>query len=861
MLTPLPIDPRLPELVQRLKGAPGLVLQAEPGAGKTTRVPWALLEAGVAGDREVVVLQPRRLAARLAARRVAEERGEKLGERIGYQVRFEEVAGPKTRLRFVTEGVLTRRLLADPVLAKVGVVVLDEFHERHLDGDLCLALLRRLQRGRRPDLKVAVMSATLDPAPVARFLGDVPTFDVEGRRFEVAIEHQGLPDTRPLETQVASAVKRLVDEGLDGDVLVFLPGAAEIRKAREACEGIAQRADLLVVPLHGDLPPNEQDRAVSPSDRRKVILSTNVAETSVTIEGVVAVVDSGLARIAGHSAWSGLPTLKVGRVSKASTVQRAGRAGRVRAGRCLRLYTKHDLETRQDYEAPEIHRLDLAETALALHGSGVTDLAGFGWFEEPPPAALQAAETLLEKLGAVQPGGSLTELGKRMLQFPVHPRQARVLLEAEARGRGSDGCVVAALLGEREIRLEARGAAFGQFARKARVSGPSDVLESLEIFREAQRKELSPSALRSLELDIGAVQAVDRVQKSLARSLRGGGGASTRSAVRDPDQPLLMALLAGYPDRVAKRRATEGERASELVICSGGGMAKLSETSVVRDAPFLVALDAEERTTGARSGTVVRVASRVEPEWLIDLFADRVKEVSEVAWNAEAERVDGFSRLVYEDLVVDESRMAQLDGEKVARLLYEQAMSKGARYFAEEGAVDNLLARVKVVAEAAPKEGISLLGEEDVQAAFLEMCQGRRSFKDLREASLVETLLSRLPGSARAALDRLAPSHVKLPGGRALPVHYEKSQPPWAESRLQDFFGMAVGPAIANGRVPVVLHLLAPNKRPVQVTTDLAGFWERHYPTLRRELCRKYPKHSWPEDPRSAAPPPPGKLR
>ncbi|MGC4117591.1 MAG: ATP-dependent helicase HrpB [Myxococcales bacterium] len=859
MLTPLPIDPRLPELVQRLKSAQGLVLQAEPGAGKTTRVPWALLEAGLAGDREVVVLQPRRLAARLAARRVAEERGERLGERIGYQVRFEEIAGPKTRLRFVTEGVLTRRLLSDPELAKVGVVVLDEFHERHLDGDLCLALLRRLQQGRRPDLKVAVMSATLDPAPVAKYLGGVPTFDVEGRRFEVAIEHLPLPDTRPLETQVASAVKRLVDEGLDGDVLVFLPGAAEIRKAREACEGVAQRAGLLLVPLHGDLPPNEQDRAVAKADRRKVILSTNVAETSVTIEGVVAVVDSGLARIAGHSAWSGLPTLKVGRVSKASAIQRAGRAGRVRAGRCLRLYTKHDFETRQDYEGPEIHRLDLAETALALHGSGVTDLSRFGWFDEPPPAALQAAEDLLGRLGALQPGGALTELGRRMLQFPVHPRQARVLLEAEARGRGPDGCVVAALLGEREIRLEARGAAFGQFARKARVSGPSDVLESLEIFREAQRKELSPSALRSLELDIGAVQAVDRVQRSLARSLRGGGAGPKPES--DPDRPLLMALLAGYPDRVAKRRAQEGERASELVICAGGGMARLAETSVVRDAPFLVALDAEERTTGARSGTVVRVASRIEPDWLIDLFADRVKDVSEVIWNAEAERVDGFSRLVYEDLVIDESRMARLDGEKVAKLLYEQAMAKGARFFAEEGAVDDLLARVKVVAEAAPKEGIPSMGEEDVQAAFLEMCQGRRSFKDLREASLVETLLARLPGSARAALDRLAPGHVKLPGGRGLAIHYEKSQPPWAESRLQDFFGMAVGPAIAGGRVPVVLHLLAPNKRPVQVTTDLAGFWERHYPALRRELCRKYPKHSWPEDPRTAAPPPPGKLR
>ncbi|MBI5549553.1 MAG: ATP-dependent helicase HrpB [Deltaproteobacteria bacterium] len=854
MLAPLPIDPRLPEIVERLHAASGLVLTAEPGAGKTTRVPWAVLEAGLSGDREIVVLQPRRLAARLAARRVAAERGERLGERVGYQVRFEEIAGPRTRLRFVTEGVLTRRLLSEPLLDKVGLVVLDEFHERHLDGDLCLALLRRLQQGRRPDLKIVVMSATLDPGPVATFLGDVPSLDVEGRRFEVSIEHAPLPDQRPLETQVASAVRRLADEGLDGDVLVFLPGAAEIRKAQTACEAIAQRENLLLVALHGDLPAAEQDRAVSPADRRKVIFSTNVAETSVTIEGVVAVVDSGLARVAGHSAWSGLPTLKVARVSKASAVQRAGRAGRVRAGRCLRLYTRHDFDTRHEYEAPEIRRLDLAETSLALHGSGVADLSGFGWFEDPPAAALEAAETLLARLGAIDAQGRPTELGRRMLQLAVHPRQARVLLEAESRGRGADGCVIAALLGEREIRLEARGAAFGPYAKQARVSGPSDVLESLEVFRQAQRKELAPAALRSLGLDMGAVQAVERVQRSLTRSLR---RVETRPDP-DPDRPLLIALLAGYPDRVARRRSTDG---AALVLCGGAGMARLAETSVVRDAPFLVAIDAEERTTGARGGTTVRVASRVEPEWLLDLFSDRVREVTEVSWNASAERVDGFSRLLYEDLVIEESRLARFDNEQTAALLAQEALSRGPRAFAEEGAIDQLLARVKLVSEASPKDGFPVLTEEDVRGALTSLCEGRRSFAELREASLVEALLSRLTGVQRASLDRLAPAHVKLPGGRQLLIHYEPDRAPWAESRLQDFFGLATGPAVVNGRVFVVLHLLAPNKRPVQVTTDLAGFWDRHYPALRRELCRKYPKHAWPEDPRTAKPPPPGKLR
>jgi len=367
----LPIDSILPEIVASLRRSPNLVIEAPPGAGKTTRVPPALLDAGLAGEGEVWVLEPRRLAARLSARRVAEERCERLGETIGYQVRFEEMAGPRTRLRFLTEGVLTRRLLSDPKIKNVGVVVLDEFHERHLQADMALALLRRLQQTARPDLRLVVMSATLEAAPIARFLGDCPTLCAEGRRFEVETEHLARPDDRPLAEQVAAAVRRLLAEGLDGDVLVFLPGASEIRRAQAACAGLASQAGLLLLPLHGELPAAEQDTAVRPSEQRKIILSTNVAETSVTIDGVVAVIDSGLARIASHSPWSGLPQLNVARISRASAAQRTGRAGRTRPGRCLRLYTTQDFAARPEHEAPEIQRLDLAEPALELHAAAL----------------------------------------------------------------------------------------------------------------------------------------------------------------------------------------------------------------------------------------------------------------------------------------------------------------------------------------------------------------------------------------------------------------------------------------------------------------------------------------------------------
>ncbi len=860
----LPIDPILPELVEKLRSSPSLVLEAEPGAGKTTRVPWAMLEAGLSGKGDILVLEPRRLATRLAAKFVAEERGEKPGETVGYQVRFEDVSGPKTRLRYLTEGVLTRRLLTEPTLPKVGAVVLDEFHERHLQGDLGLALLRNLQKTKRPDLKLVVMSATLEAEPVASYLGGVPSMKVAGRRYEVTIEHQPLPEDRPLEAQVASAVRRLVDEGLDGDVLVFLPGAAEIRKAAAACEPIANRANLLVVPLHGDLPGPEQDRAVRPADRRKVILSTNVAESSVTIERVVAVVDSGLARIAGHSAWTGMATLKVGKVSKASAIQRAGRAGRLRPGRCLRLYTRHDFDTRPDHEAPEIRRLDLAEAALALHGAGIRDLAAFDWFEPPPAAALEAAESLLQRLGAVSGEGELTEIGRRMLRFPLHPRQTRVLLEAEARGRADDGCVLAALLGERDIRLDARGIDLHSYGpKKAKVSGPSDLLESLELVRQAERRGLSSDAVRSLALDMGATQAVERVRRNLSRQV----DRSKKPSDPDPDRPLLIATLAGYPDRVARRRhldragATTGQ--AELLMC-GGGSASLSDTSVVRDSVLLVAVDAEERPGrpgSARGGALVRLASAVEPEWLLDLFADRLRDETEITVNPANGRVEAVSRMLYDQLVIEESRTTQLDPDKAAEVLAQAALAKGPDAFDEPGELERLLSRMRFAAEHAPDAGIVAPGEAEIRAAMVEMCQGRRSLGELKEASLVATLKSQLGGQQQAALERLAPDRIRLPGGRQVRVNYEPGKPPWIESRLQDFFGMANGPSLAGGRVPLVIHLLAPNQRAVQVTTDLAGFWDRHYPALRKELGRKYPRHSWPEDPRTAEPPQPGGRR
>ena len=840
----LPIDPLLPEVVASLRARPTLVLEAPPGAGKTTRVPRALLDAGMAEHGEIVVLEPRRLAARMAARRVAEELGEKVGGVVGYQVRFEDVSSARTRIRFVTEGVLGRKLVASPELTGIAAVVLDEFHERHLQGDVALALVERLRRTRRPDLRVIVMSATLATGPLAAHLG-APVLRSEGRRFDVAVEHLPQPDDRPLASQVASAVRRLAVEGLEGDVLVFLPGAGEIRRAREACEKLAAEAGLVVVPLHGDLSAEEQDAAVRPGARRKVILSTNVAESSITIEGVVAVIDAGLARVASQAPWSGLPRLRVEKVSRASAVQRAGRAGRTRPGRCLRLYTRADFDTRPEHEAPEIRRLDLTQTELELAALGAVDVP---WLEAPPEGHVRAARELLGRLAAIDAMGQVTATGQAMLRFALHPRAARVVVEGERRGVADDACVAAAILSEGDIRASSR-ARFGDARGQDTATEPSDLGALLDLYREAEDARFSGSALRAASLDAGATHAVARAARQLERAVRRGDGRRYAGKGLSPDQALRLALLSGYPDRVAKRVRPGGRQ----LALAGGGVAELSDTSVVREAQWMVALDAEERPQGARGGVLVRLASAIEPEWLIELFPDEVVERRTVKWNPQAERVESRDEMAWAGLVLHASDGAGAPSSEASRVLAEAALAAGPRAFAPADLLDRWLARARFAASVDPS--IAAPDDGAVAQALVSLCDGRTSFEELRHAGLLEALQSGVGPTARGdGLDRLAPERVTLAMGRSVTVSYEAGQPPRIASRLQDFFGMTDGPRVGGGRVPLVLELLAPNHRAVQVTRDLAGFWQRHYPSIRKELVRKYPKHSWPEDPTKPAP-------
>lgn len=776
MSASLPIDALLPELCATLKRAPNLLLVAEPGAGKTTRVPRAMLDV-VAG--QVLVLEPRRLAARMAARRVAAEMGEEPGATVGYQVRFERVAGPATRLHFLTEGVLTRRMLSDPDLKGVDAVVLDEFHERHLESDLALALLRRLQE-RRPELRLVVMSATLDAEPVAQFLGDCATLRSKGRAFPLTIEH--LPySPAPLEEQVRNAVERLVREGESGHILVFLPGAAEIRRAQRACEEIARRTDRLLLPLFGDLAPEEQDRAIAPSRKGKIILSTNVAESSVTIDGVTAVVDSGLARQATWSPWTGLPTLTVGRISQASAVQRAGRAGRTAAGRVLRLYPQMDFQQRAEHETPEILRGDLAQFCLLLRAMGVDDPLSLRWLDAPPEAALAQANLLLDRIGA------RGEDAKKIMRLPVHPRLARMIEEATRRGVGLAACTTAAL-------LEAG-------ARRAHC----DLLAALD-------------------------EPLDERTRHHLRALLRMARPDTRRS--NDDDALLQAVLAGFPDRVARRR-----NATQITLANGVA-AEL--TGATPPWPFLIALDVEDRTEKAQP--LVRLAARLEPEWLIDQFPEHLREEDSIEWNKQTERVEAVSRLRYDDLVLEESQAAP-EAEAAARMLAERACDAGLERFFDRAQLDAWQARLAFAGGEAPA----------FAALLAEFCARMKSFAELRSSakSFFLWLEQRLN---TPALRRMAPESITLASGHKTKVNYEPDKQPWIAAYLQEFFGTTTTPTVGPEQTPVVVHLLAPNRRPVQTTVDLAGFWERLYPQVRRELMRRYPRHSWPEDPLTAPP-------
>ncbi|HEX6810473.1 MAG TPA: ATP-dependent helicase HrpB, partial [Planctomycetota bacterium] len=730
----------------------------------------------------------------------------------------------QTRIRFVTEGVLVRQLVQDPCLEGTGAVCLDEFHERHLEGDLALAMLAET-RTVRPDLRLCVMSATLDPAPLRAFLPGCATVTADGRLFAVKVVHQERRTDSDLEWEVRTAVERALDE-TGGDVLVFLPGTGEISRCEQALDNLARRRDVLVLPLHGRLDPADQDRAIRPQGRRKVVLSTNVAESSLTIAGVTAVVDSGLARELRFDRGRGVDVLQLERISVASATQRTGRAGRTGPGVCYRLWTAAEERGMSQRTLPEVQRVDLCGPALLVRAFAGRDPAQFGWFERPPAEALAAADRLLADLGAIDPGrGTLQPLGKTLLQLPLHPRLGAVVQRGRELGCAAAAATAATLLAEVE-----------QLGREG-----SDLHAAVDAFLLAETRGFPEALCREFGSWPGQARSL---LASRNRLLAGAGARSEQS--RDTTR-LAQCLLAGFPDRVALRSPGGDGRSATMV---GGRGLLLSPAADGHD--LVLALRLLETGRQQRSRATLTAALEVA-----DLQAEApqaLKDVVTAELDEAAGRVVAVREQRYRDLPLRSSRGGELPEGEARKLLLPLLAADPWKWLGEQKDLRRLLGRARWLAERMPDLALPAWDDRAVASAALDLLGERSDLRVLRDADVGELLLAQLQPAQRRGLSQWAPDRIDLPSGRAAVVDYAAPAGPTVAARMQEFFGLRSVAALAGGRVPVVLELLAPNHRPVQVTTDLPSFWANVYPQVRRELSRRYPRHSWPEDPLAANP-------
>jgi len=792
----LPVDEALPRLKAALAERPAAVLVAPPGAGKTTRVPLALLDAAWLGGRKIIMQEPRRLAARAAARRMASTLGEAVGETVGYRVRLDSKVGPRTRIEVVTDGLFLRMLQDDPALEGVGCMIFDELHERGLETDLAFALVRESQQALREDLRVIAMSATLDPGPVSERLGGAPVVESAGRMFPVQTRYLDRESNGRFEDSVASAVRNALAQE-SGSALVFLPGVGEIRRVEERLQGLAANID--VAPLYGDLSPADQDRAISPSPagRRKVVLATSIAETSLTIEGVRIVVDGGLMRVPRFSPRSGMTRLETVRVSQASADQRRGRAGRLEPGVCYRLWTEEAQRGLLPFTPPEILDADLAPLALELAAWGVSDASTLPWLTPPPASALATARGLLLDLGAIDASGAITPHGRAMVQLGQHPRLAHLVLKGRELKQGRVAALIAAILGERDFLRE----------------------------RDADLRH---------RVDVALSGRAPRLITESARRL-------TPRDARDetPDPSMTGALLAlAYPDRIGRRRTGTANR----YLLSGGRGAALPEGDPMSNEEFLVVADLDGSAQDAR----IFLAAPITAIEIEELYGERIVDEEIVDWRdgtVVARRRRRFGALVLEDKPINKP-----DPEKVKAAMLAGLRQRGLPWTDELGDWRQRIAFLHHLDQSWPDLSDDALRAslDKWLAPFVDVATRRIDF-----ATAVKTLV---PWDRQRQVDALAPTHIEVPSGSRVPVDYANPAEPTLSVRLQEMFGLTDTPRIAGGKVPVTIHLLSPARRPVQVTRDLASFWKSAYRDVKAELKGRYPKHYWPDDPLIAEP-------
>ena len=810
--TPLPIDAVLDQLASTLAANNAAVLVAPPGAGKTTRVPLALLDAPWLDGRKIIMLEPRRIAARASAERMARTLGERAGETVGYRVRFGSKISRATRIEVVTEGIFSRQILDDPELSGVAAVLFDEFHERSLDADLGLALARDAQTGLREDLRILVMSATLDGARVGKLLGDAPVVASEGRAFPVETRYLGRKADAPIERQMADAIATALRAD-PGSVLAFLPGAAEIRRTQNFLSERVHDASVEIVPLFGALDAAVQDRAIAPAPKgsRKVVLATSIAETSLTIEGVRIVVDSGLARVPRYEPDIGLTRLETVRASRAAVDQRRGRAGRTEPGVCYRLWDEPQTASLAAYTQPEILSADLSSLVLDLAQWGVRDPATLAFLDPPPAPALKEANSLLHELGALDSDGRITTEGRSLRALALPPRLARMIVDSHRLGAGEEAAEIAAVLTERGLGRDS-----------------VDLDHRLDQFR----RDRSPRASSARSL-----------AQRWARQVASTEGAAGEDAT--PSTGIMLALA--FPDRVARNRGN-----GSFVLANGRGAA-VEQTSSLARAPYIAVAE----LTGTAAQGRILLAAPIAQDEIEARFADQIENAEEISFDRNAMALRGRRRRTLHAITLSEAPVALSPSAETARVFAAGLVAAGLDKLPWSKALKQWRDRVMFLRKA---EGDSWPDLSDV--ALAADCEGwlvpalydKISLKELSPGDLSDALMARLPWELRARLEREAPTHFEAPTGTMLAIDYEAEQGPTIAVRLQELFGLSTHPSVAKGKVPLVLELLSPAQRPVQVTRDLPGFWRGSYAAVRSDLRGRYPRHPWPEDPANALP-------
>jgi ATP-dependent helicase HrpB len=842
MKQPLPIDALQDGLVAACGRVRRLVLRAPTGSGKSTRIPQMLLDLNLV-QGQIVVLQPRRIAARLLAARIAQERGVKLGGEVGYQIRFERVESAQTRIKFVTEALLLRQMASDPELKGVGAVVFDEFHERNLHSDVALALARRLQETHRPDLLIMAMSATLDTEGVAKWLGSAETLAADGRAYPVQVEYTHLPrnSTRPIWDAAAEQVRRVLREESEGDVLVFMPGSYEIMRTIGAVRNLPESGGVDILPLYGELPPEEQDRAVKPSPGRKVIVATNVAETSLTIPGVRAVVDAGLARIARFDPHRGIDTLLVEPVSQASAEQRAGRAGRTGPGRCIRLWSQTDHEARPLREVPEIKRVDLSETILLLLSSGWGEAASFPWYEKPDDKALLRALTVLADLGAVDAQGKLTPLGRRMSVFPAHPRYARMLLAAGDLDCVYEVCRIAGLAQGRDILFRKVDDRTENARDSVEQEDGSDFFPRLALLQRAVEMKFDADACNRFGVHGQAARQADQAARQFLR-LAEGQGLPVSDRVADP-AAIRRCLLLGFSDRLAVR-LDAGTLRCALVH---GRTGELRRESSIRNAKLLVAAEVDEIQARGGVTTYLSLATAVEESWLQELFPSEFSTVNQVRYDASQRRVVTRVERRFRDLVLEAKERDDAPSDAASRLLAEEVAAGRLELEKWDAPVDAWIRRVNFLSKHCPELGIPPFDDAARRMVIEEVCAGAVAYRDIRERPVFGVVRGWLTHEQAMALESYCPEKIILPRKKH-PARIEYTEDGQAEieatvQELYDFPGSKL--RVCLGKVPMVVCIQSPARRTQQRTTDLDAFWKGSYEGVKKELRGRYPKHEW----------------